>query len=188
MRWTVHGQRTIYTSKWVDLLLVDVEPPGGERFEHHVVRLPHEVVAVAVLDRAGRVLMLRTHRFITGSWGWELPEGVVDPGETLVQAGAREVLEETGWRPGPLRPLLTYEPSNGIIQVQHHLFRADGATYEGPPSHAHEAERVEWIPLSEVRGLIDKSEIVDGPSLIALLHVLAFPTRSGEGAEPGSGR
>ncbi len=37
MRWTVHGERPIYRSEWVNLTLVDVEPPGHGRFEHHVV-------------------------------------------------------------------------------------------------------------------------------------------------------
>jgi hypothetical protein len=50
----VHGERQIYGSRWVEVSLVDVELPDGERFEHHVVRLP-SAVAVVVLDerRAG---------------------------------------------------------------------------------------------------------------------------------------
>jgi len=31
------------------------------------------------------------------------------------------------------------------------------------------------VPLAEVRPLIDKGELADGPTLIALLHLLAFP-------------
>jgi hypothetical protein len=33
------------------------------------------------------------------------------------------------------------------------------------------------VPLVEVRSLIDKGELTDGPTLIALLHFLAFPPR-----------
>ncbi|MFF5309974.1 NUDIX domain-containing protein [Streptomyces massasporeus] len=43
------------------------------------------------------------HRFITDSWAWELPMGLVEDGETPEEAAAREVLEETGWRPGPIK-------------------------------------------------------------------------------------
>jgi hypothetical protein len=41
MRWTVHGERTVYDSEWVRLALTDVEIPGegGRRFEHHVLRM-----------------------------------------------------------------------------------------------------------------------------------------------------
>ena len=45
MRWTVHGERSLYESDWMSLRLVDVEPPEGERFEHHVLRLPREAAA-----------------------------------------------------------------------------------------------------------------------------------------------
>jgi hypothetical protein len=38
-RWKIHGERTVYDNRWVQLVLVDVEPPDGSRFEHHVVRL-----------------------------------------------------------------------------------------------------------------------------------------------------
>jgi hypothetical protein len=73
MRWTVHGERTLYASEWVGLGLVDVEVPGGARFEHHVVRLPREAVGTVVHDPQRGVLLLWRHRFITDSWGWEVP-------------------------------------------------------------------------------------------------------------------
>jgi len=174
MQWKVHGERPIYASKWVNLWLVDVELPDGQRFEHHVVRM-QPVAAAAVIDDQRRVLMLWRHRFITGTWGWEIPTGIVDPDETAAQTAAREVEEETGWRPGPLTPLVSYEPTNGITDSRHHLFWSDGAIYQGPPSDTTEADRIEWVPLAEVRPLIDKGELTDGPTLIALLHLLAFP-------------
>ena len=130
MQWKVHGERPIYTSKWVNLWLVDVELPDGQRFEHHVVRM-QPVAAAAVIDDQRRVLMLWRHRFITGTWGWEIPTGIVDPDETTAQTAAREVEEETGWRPGPLTPLVSYEPTNGITDSRHH---SSGPT--APPTRA----------------------------------------------------
>ena len=50
MRWTVHGERALYSSPWVSLVLVDVELPEGERFEHHVVRLPAPAASCLVDD------------------------------------------------------------------------------------------------------------------------------------------
>jgi hypothetical protein len=34
--------------------------------------------------------------------------------------------------------------------------------------------RVAWIPLSEVRGLLDRGQLDDGASITALLYLLAF--------------
>jgi hypothetical protein len=61
----------------------------------------------------------------------------------------------------------------------HYLFRADGARHAGPPTDHTEAERIEWIPLAEVPGLIDGGAIVSGPTLIALLYLLMTPGPAG---------
>ncbi len=98
--------------------------------------------------------------------------GLVEEGETPAEAAAREVLEETGWRPAPLRPLIYAEPANGITDSQHYVFRADGATYEAPPTEKNESDRIEWIPLTNVRGMIDRREIVSSGSLVGLLYAL----------------
>ena len=50
MRWTVHGERSIYESDWVSLRMVDVEIPGGRRFDHHVVHLPRPASGTVVVD------------------------------------------------------------------------------------------------------------------------------------------
>ena len=169
----MHGRRSVYSSEWVGVDLVDVEVPGGPRFEHHVVRSPRPAVGTVVVGPAG-VLLLWRHRFITGTWGWEVPAGGVDPGESLAGAAAREVLEETGWRAGPLRRLHGYHPSNGLSDQRFELFLAAGASYVGEPSDPGESSRVEWVPAASVRSLVQGGEVQDGLSVTALLWWLAF--------------
>jgi len=174
MRWTVHGERSLYESEWLHLVLVDVEIPGGERFEHHVVRMPNHAAGTIVRDPERGVLMLWRHRFITDTWGWEIPAGRIDPGETPHDAAAREALEETGWRPGALRALFRFQPTNGLSDQVFHIFVADGATREGEPSDPGEAERVEWVTVPELRRLVHDGQVLDGLSLTAVLYALAF--------------
>src|SRR5258708_3527519 len=129
VRWRVHGERVLYDSDWVRLSLADVEIPGGERFEHHVVRMPNNAAGTVVHDRDRGVLLLWRHRFITDTWGWEIPAGGMNPGETPEEAAVRETLEETGWQPGRLRPLVHFSPTNGISDQIFHTFLAAGAPY-----------------------------------------------------------
>jgi len=110
MRWNVHGEREIYDCPWLRLTLADVEIPGERRFEHHVIRSVRAAAGVIVTNDADEVLMLWRHRFITDTWGWEIPAGRIDPGEAAIDAAAREVLEETGWQPSGLRPLVSFQP------------------------------------------------------------------------------
>ncbi len=174
MRWTVHGERELYGSEWMRLVLVDVEIPGVERFDHHVVRYPQPASGTVVHDPSRGVLLLWRHRFITDTWGWEIPAGRIEPGESAEQAAARETLEETGWRPGPLTRLGAYAPSNGTSDQIFNVFVAAGATHVGEPTDVGESERVEWLPVDEVRKRIAGGEVTDGLSLTALLWALAF--------------
>lgn len=176
MQWKVHGRRTIYDSPWISLDLVDVEQPDGHRYEQHVVRMARPVAATVMTDNARRVLLMWRHRHVTDTWGWEIPSGRIEHGEEPEQAAAREAEEETGWRPGPLRLLVASQPSNGSIDTVHYLFHAETAEHIGEPSDRTEAERIEWVPLADIPGLIAKGEIVSGPTLIAMLMVIASQT------------
>lgn len=171
MRWTVHGEYPLYTNRWVNLRLVEVELPDGQRFSHHAVRVGPSAGTVVVVDK--RVLLLWRHRFITDTWGFEIPAGKAEEDEPPDRAAAREVEEETGWRPGPLRSLLYLQPTPGITDSRHYVFTADSARWIGPPTDTTEAERVVWVPLAEVRTLIDQQRLVSGSTMAALLYVLS---------------
>ncbi|MFC5187012.1 NUDIX domain-containing protein [Actinomadura harenae] len=171
--WRLHGERTVYDNRWVRLSLADVEPPGVDRFEHHVVHL-HRVSIAVVLDERDRVLMLWRYRFVPNKFGWELPGGIVDEGEAPRQTALREVEEETGWRPRTLEHLVTFEPMVGMVDSPHEVFVGRGADKVGEPSDVEEAGEVAWIPLSEVHRLIRKDELLGSGTLVGLLHVIAY--------------
>jgi 8-oxo-dGTP pyrophosphatase MutT (NUDIX family) len=171
-RWRVHGEHALYSSHWIDLRLVDVELPDGDRFPHHVVRMHRDAVGVVAVDPERGVLLIHRHRFITDTWGWEIPAGAVDEGEALEEAAIRETLEETGWRPGPLQAIGAYHPQPGAVDQRFHVFVAQGAEHVGEPRDTYEAERVEWVPVARVRELISAGEVTDGYSLTGLLWAL----------------
>jgi 8-oxo-dGTP pyrophosphatase MutT (NUDIX family) len=171
MRWRIHSERQVWGSPWLSVRTLDVEQPDGDRCEYHAVRLS-DVAAAVVIDAEQRVLMLWRHRFLTDSWAWELPMGIVEPGESPEQAAAREVEEETGWRPGPLAELIYAQPAAGIMDAAHHVFRADSATYIGEPVEQNESDRIEWLPLADVPALIERREIVSGITLVGLQQML----------------
>jgi len=64
----------------VNVSLADVEPPGGDRFEHRVVRLDRMAIAL-IVNRRDQILMSWRHRFVVDQWGYELFGGLVEPGE-----------------------------------------------------------------------------------------------------------
>lgn len=108
-RWVIHGERLVDETRRLRLSVASVELPDGVHFEQYVLRMPKAAMMV-VLDDQDRVLMLWRHRWIMDSWVWELPGGYVDPDEDPAVTAAREVEEETGWRPRNVKPLVSLQP------------------------------------------------------------------------------
>jgi 8-oxo-dGTP pyrophosphatase MutT (NUDIX family) len=170
MRWTVHSETPLYKDPWLDIRLADVELPDGRHLEHRLIRTPPG--AGCVVARDGHVLLLHRHRFITGTEGYEIPIGKIEPGEDPATAAARETEEETGWCPGPLTPLLTVEPTPGISDSVHHIYLAEGATFIGHPVDDFESDKVTWVPLTDVPAMAARGEIRTGTTLAALLFAM----------------
>jgi 8-oxo-dGTP pyrophosphatase MutT (NUDIX family) len=171
MQWVIRSERSLYSDPWLEVRSADVELPDGQHLDHRLLRMAASAGAVCLDDR-GRALLIRRHRFITGLWGWEMPMGHVDPGETPARTAAREVEEETGWRPGPLRELAVVQPASGIMCAARHIYAADEATRAGDARDGFESSRIEWVPLADVPELIAKREISSSSTITALLLCL----------------
>jgi 8-oxo-dGTP pyrophosphatase MutT (NUDIX family) len=169
--WLNRGERVLYDSAWVQLAIADVLMPDGTQVDHHVVRMPREA-AGTIIVRDGRVLLMYRHRFITQTWGWEIPAGAVDEGEVLEAAAVREAVEESGWEPQTLTKLCRFFPANGVLGQTFHIFMSGDAVEVGEPD-VNEATRVEWFTPDEIRDLLRRGEISDGLSLGAVSYALA---------------
>lgn len=170
MKWTVHDERIVYSSPWMSLALTTVEPPGVTPFEHHVVRYPCAAAGCLVHDPDRGVLLIWRHRFTTDTWGWEIPAGRTEPGESPEIAAIRETVEEAGWEPTGTSPMVSFHPANGTTDIRFDLFHATGARYVGEPTDPTEAERVEWLAVPEVRRVALEGEMLDGLSLTAVTY------------------
>jgi 8-oxo-dGTP pyrophosphatase MutT (NUDIX family) len=172
-RWRTFGERTIYDDPpWVWLGQVDVEIPGRDRFWHHVVRLPRAAVMLLVDDQE-RALMLWRHRFAVDRWGWELPSGLIDDNEQPEETAIRELEEETGYRAGRVEPLVTFQPTVGMVDSENSIFIGYEPEKVAEPVDVTEADRIEWVPLKSVSQLIKEGQIVNAGTLIGLWGYLA---------------
>jgi 8-oxo-dGTP pyrophosphatase MutT (NUDIX family) len=169
--WTIHGERVVDDTRRAVLSVADVELPDGLRFEQYVLRIPAAAMVI-VLDDDERVLMMWRHRFIVDRWVWELPGGYLDPAEDSMTCAAREVEEETGWRPRNIEKLIGFQPMVGTIDQENIVYLARGADFTGADPDINEAERLGWIPLDEIQQHIDNGTIVGAGSVSGLLALL----------------
>jgi 8-oxo-dGTP pyrophosphatase MutT (NUDIX family) len=170
-RWKVN-ERVVDTSRRARVSIAEVELPDGIRFEQWVTRARPAAMVVVVNERA-EVLMLRRHRFIIDAEVWELPGGYVDEADRdAAVSAAREVEEETSWRPDTLEHLLTFQPSVGSADAPQHLFVAASAHLTARSVDVNEAEEIRWIPLAEAYAMIKRGEIIGAASIIGVLEVM----------------
>lgn len=90
---------------------------------------------------------------------WQLPKGLIEPGEKPEATARREVAEETGLNGELLQPLDETEywyvwdygdgPERVHKLVKFYLLRyVDGSTDD----HDHEADEARWFPIGQARG------------------------------------
>ena len=132
------------------------------------------VLGVSVLVReGGRVLLVKRARPPLQGY-WSLPGGHVEGGETLAEAAAREVREETGVVVDDLRRIDLAEiigrDEAGGVAYHFVLVIFAGRHRSGAPIAGDDAAEARWVGLDELGGLMttdDTKRLVmlpaDGP-------------------------
>ncbi|ADL53156.1 NUDIX hydrolase [Clostridium cellulovorans] len=159
----------IYQSPWVNLYVDKVVFPDGAIVEkHHYLDFSKESVAVIIENHKQEILLIEAYRYITSSVGWEIPAGGIEEGETIIEAAVRETFEETGYKIEEPKFIYSYNPSNGISNQVFHIVKAK-ALSNVHSFDKNEVKSVKWFSVEEIRGMLDRKEIVDGFSLTGLL-------------------
>ena len=110
------------------------------------------VVAAAVIDPAGRILIAQRPAGKPLAGGWEFPGGKVEPGETRIAALARELREELGIDIRAPRPLLrlrhVYDHGDVLLDVWVvSRYRGEPTGLDGQAIHWCESEALDRAPL-----------------------------------------
>jgi ADP-ribose pyrophosphatase len=160
--------REIYRGRIVNLRVERVTLPNGTAVDLELMHHPG-AAAVAAVDAQHRVVLIRQYRHAAGGFVWELPAGVLDPGEAPAACAARELVEEAGLTAEDLLPLSAIFTTPGFCDERIHLFLARGLA-EVPT--AHEADEViaeiARVPLAEALAMTRDGTIVDGKTVAGL--------------------
>ncbi len=104
-------------------------------------------VAVAVIERRGRVLVTRRAADAHLPLVWEFPGGKIERGESPEAAARREAREETGLDVTPIAPLGIVEHDYGERTVRLYFFRC--AAPSGRARAPREAE-ARWVRRADL--------------------------------------
>jgi 8-oxo-dGTP pyrophosphatase MutT (NUDIX family) len=97
--------------------------PDGTEHPWHSVAPASDAVLVVPIDDEGYVYLLDAYRPQIERWVLEVVAGARDDGESVADAAARELHEETGIR-GRLTSLGTHILSTALYPMREHLFLA----------------------------------------------------------------
>lgn len=114
----------------------------GVPYEHPARRTKREFIAVDAPDWVNvlawttedRLVLVNQFRYGINDFSWEIPGGVIEPGEDPVAAGVRELLEETGYAGGYARLLASIHPNPAFLNNRCHLVLVENCRLAAPPS------------------------------------------------------
>lgn len=169
--WTKVGQRSekdyrIFRTRTLDVL----DPRNGTPYVRTVIDAPDWVNVIPVTVK-GEVVLVRQFRFGTWSNTLEIPGGLLDPGEDALTAAARELEEETGFRPGRITPIGASHPNPAIFVNRLHSFLAeDCVKVHAGKQDGSEDIQVVVVPKGELPRLVREGAITHSLVLAALLY------------------
>ena len=125
--------------------------------------------AVIATPSPDSVVLVRQYRHPTGRELWEIPAGTAEPGEAVLAGALRELAEETGYRAASARPLGSFYVTPGFCTELLHFVHADGLSPGEMDLDDDERIVVRNFTIDEMQHLVERGEIADAKTLIALM-------------------
>lgn len=168
--WNTLRSKYVLESPWLNVRRDTVSQDGGAVIDpFYVVEYP-DWSCVLALTSEGGLLMVEQYRHGVGRFSLELPAGIIDPGESPLQAGIRELREETGFAAQTWHPLATCAPEPSKHTNIAHLFVAtDLERISDQILDDTETIRIVSVPADSIDDLIDEGRIIHGVHLYALM-------------------
>jgi 8-oxo-dGTP pyrophosphatase MutT (NUDIX family) len=131
-------------------------------------------VNVVALTDDDHVVMVEQYRHGLAVVTLEIPGGMVDPGEGPLEAGLRELQEESGYGGGRARIIGKVSPNPAIMTNWCHTVLVEGVAYESKPRpEGTEELGVRLVPLSEIPALI-RDGVIHHALVVAGFHHLSI--------------
>ena len=167
--WTILGERhqrdyRIFKTRTFDA----ADPRNGNSYVRTVIDAPDWVNIVATTTD-GTFILVRQFRFGTWANTLEIPGGMVDPNEDGQKAAARELEEETGYRPGTFKLIGTSQPNPAIMNNRLFTYRAENCV-KVSEGHQDGSEDIEVVlqTHAELQASVARGEVTHALVLAAL--------------------
>jgi len=177
---TVLSSKTVFSGRVFLVTRDRIIEPNGVTAVRELVRHSGSVVVLAVDENGPEPLILleRQYRYAAQDYLLELPAGRIDPGESALTAGKRELLEETGYTAQNWSKVLYFYPSPGLLEETMTVFLARRLRPGIAQPEVDERIECSLVPLSKVLHWIMAGTICDGKTIATVLWFAQRSTHS----------
>ena len=127
---------------------------------------------VVALDNSKNVFLVKEFKYAVNRYTVELISGAIEDAENPIDAGIRELREETGYTADKVTYLGVIDPFTTVISSQNHIILAEGLHHQPMPMPTSDGDVVEpfKVPFSTALQMIETGELTHGASCVALLR------------------
>ncbi len=162
------GKSYIYKGRIINMRVDDAMLPDGRTAKREVVEHPGGV-CIAALTEQKELLFVEQFRYPYGEVVLELPAGKLEYGEDPLEAGKRELQEETGAAAKDYRSLGKLYPTPGYCGEIIHLYLATDLTFSAQHPDDDEFLELRRIPLAEAFQMVMENKIADAKTQVGIL-------------------
>lgn len=158
--WKVLESEYLVRRPWLTARRDRLELPDGRIIpEYYVLEYPDWVNVIAI-TKDGQFVMERQYRHAARKISLELPCGIMEEGETPLEAAQRELLEETGFGGGQWKKLMELSPNPSAMSNTTHCFLAIGVE-KIAEQHLDETEELSvlFMTKEEVKRMLNENQI-----------------------------
>ncbi|PYM90541.1 MAG: NUDIX hydrolase [Candidatus Rokuibacteriota bacterium] len=168
-QWRTLASRPVYENRWIRVREDQVELPDGRTTVYGVVQCGHCVGILPFLD-PDTVVLVGQYRYVARDFYWEMPTGGIKPGESETEAVQRELAEEAGYVADRVVKVCAYHTSKSVVDETANIYLAEGLRPAARSADPTEFIEVRAFPFTEVVRMVERDEIKDSMTIVAVLH------------------
>ena len=170
-RWQVLKERLMLDKRpWLRVVEQTVRLPDGEVIDDYLLaEAPGYAIIFPVLPD-GRIIAVEEYKHGIGRVVWQLPAGILEPGEDPLLGAKRELMEETGYEAGEWQAMGSFfDDSNRGMSLGHYFFATDLRQVAEP--YAGDLDEVRPIVLTpaELRAAIHHGRVGSAGVVAAMM-------------------
>jgi 8-oxo-dGTP pyrophosphatase MutT (NUDIX family) len=171
------ARSTRYETPWLRVEEAIVIRPDGSPGIFGLAHVGAGATVVA-LDSDRNVLLIKEYKYAVDRETIELISGGIDAGETPIEAGLRELTEETGYVAGRATYIGAVDPFTTIVSGRVHLILAEDLNHRPNAKPTDDFVEPMRVAFDLAIQMVEDGTITHAPSCVALLRVAKLLGRS----------